>query len=489
MAFFLAIDLGTSSLKAALYDDSGYLHTASVESYPLSYPHTGWVEQSPQDWWRACCLACKRVLAENNVPIDAVCLSGQAPGCVPVNKQGEPLRPAIIWMDRRSAYQADRFKQNADLQQAAAQGLNTFDSYFGGFKWLWFQEKEPQLYRQTWKILQANGYIIHKLTGAAITDPGHAGICTPFYSDESGGWSETLCDMLQFDMGKLPDILPVTSVIGQVSRRAHDETHIPAGTPVIAGAPDFLCACLGAGVLDNQSAALMLGTAGNLMFPSASKIDHRMLNTRFVNGELISTGGVLAGGAVSWFCRLVNVNDPHILEEEASLVQPGSEGLLFLPYLLGERSPIWDPDARGVFIGLNSNHTRAHLYRAVLEGVAFSFLQMKEIMDEQGTRLVDVIAIDGGARSSLWRQILADTLQLPVRWRANNGGTALGCAFLAGIGSGTFDNFNQISRWLEPTVDIQPDENNAERYRLNYQAFLDLYSALKTQFKRLAERL
>ena len=486
MAFFLTIDLGTSSLKAALYNDSGYLLACSVESYLLSYPHTGWVEQSPEDWWNACCLACKRILAENKVTIRAVCVSGQAPACVPINLQGEPLRPAIIWMDRRSVSQADRFKLNQCLQQAAAQGLNTFDSYFGGFKWLWFQEYEPQLYRQTWKILQANGYLIHKLTGTVITDPGHAGICTPFFSDELGGWSETLCDMLQFDLDKLPDILPVTSVIGQVSRSSRDETLIPAGTPVIAGAPDFLCACLGAGVLDNQSAALMLGTAGNLMFPSAAKIDHRMLNTRFVNGDLISTGGVLAGGAISWFCKLVNVNDPRILEEEARQVQPGSEGLLFLPYLLGERSPIWDPNARGVFMGLNSSHTRAHLYRAVLEGVAFSFLQMKEIMAEQGICPADVIAIDGGARSSLWRQILADALQLPVRWRNNNAGTALGCAFLAGMGSGTFNDFSQILQWLEPTIDTLPDQNNAERYQLHYKAFLDLYAALKTQFKRLA---
>lgn len=489
MAFFLAIDLGTSSLKAALYDDSGHLHASSNESYPLSYPHSGWVEQSPEDWWHACCLACTRILAENKVVINAVCVSGQAPACVPVDRQGKPLRPAIIWMDRRAAPQADRFKQNPHLQKASAQGLNTFDSYFGGFKWLWFQENEPDLYRQTWKILQPNGYILHKLTGAVVTDAGHAGICTPFYSDSAGAWSETLCDLLQFDMEKLPDIQPFTSVIGQVSRSAFEETHIPAGTPVVAGAPDFLCSCLGAGVLDNQSAALMLGTAGNLMFPSAVKADHRMLNTRFVNDNLISTGGVLAGGAVSWFCNLVAVNDPNSLEEEAILVQPGSEGVVFLPYLVGQRSPIWDPDARGVFMGLNNRHTRAHLYRAVLEGVAFSFLQMKEIMAEQGTHLADVIVIDGGARSSLWRQILADSLGLPVRWRANNSGTALGCAYLANMGSGSVKNFTEISQWLEPTIDTLPNPNISDRYQQNYQVFSDLYPSLESHFKRLAERL
>jgi len=482
VAVYLAIDLGTSSIKTALIDEGGQFITACTESYPVTYPQPGWAEQSPEDWWQACCRASKKTLSDNTQKVSAVCISGQAPACVPIDHYGNPIRPAIIWMDRRAAPQAEQVNQGVGNQLDALQELNTFDSYFGGFKWLWFKDNEPEMYHETWKILQPNGFLIHKLTGEAVTDPGHAGLCTPFFSNDMCDWSEQACETLRFDREKLPQIAPFTAIIDQVSKAAQVETGIPAGTPVVAGAPDFLCACLGAGTFDRDSAALMLGTAGNLMFPAAAKADHRMLNTHYMTGGLISTGGVLAGEAINWFCRLVSVNDPVTLEDEACKLQPDADRLVFLPYLVGERSPIWNPDARGGFFGLNSSHSRAHLYRAVLEGVAFSFLQMKNIMSEQGVLVDEVIAINGGARSALWRQILADILGVKLRWRAKSAGTALGCAFLAGMGTGRFHTFDEIRSWMEPTIDSLPDNTRHDHYLEKYSSFLNIYASVKDLF-------
>jgi xylulokinase len=484
MSFYLVLDIGTSSTKAAVVDENGRVVIEKNSQTQVKQPHPNWAEQDPQNWWQAVCSLSQQILAQiGNPQLSAVCVSGQAPSCVPIDSKGNPLRPAILWHDRRAAPQADWLKEHWGAQE----GENTYDSYFGGIKWMWFRQNETDLYRQTWKILQANSYITYLLTGKAVMDPSQAGLCSPCFSLKTQGWNEVACENMGLLIEKLPDVFPSHQIIGEVTERAAQVSGIPVKTPVICGGGDFACACLGAGVENKGMAVMMLGTAGNLLVPAPLKTDPRLLNTIHVTGETLSLGGVMAGGVLTWFRELLQSNDPDlftILDDEAVKVPPGSEGLVFLPYLMGERTPIWDPEARGVFFGLAAHHRRGHLYRALLEGVAYSYRQMGAIVSETGTPLAALIAVNGGAKSLLWRQIFADVLGLPVCWRKHNAGTVSGAAYLAAMGVGDRKDLYQILDWCEPTIDTQPDLQNYSVYQDRFQVFSQLYGRVKDLYAR-----
>jgi xylulokinase len=484
----LSLDVGTGSLKASAYDLKGNLLAKASQEYPTHYPQPGWAQQDPQDWWDACCTACRSITSQKDIHISSITVSGQAPGCVPVDNSGSPLRRAILWLDRRSSPQVDWLNEHLGTEQAIQTGMNTLDSYFGGVKWLWFRQNEPDLYAKTWKILQANSFITLQLTGEAVIDPGHAGLCSPCSDVNSGKWSSAVCGLMELHMRKLPPIYPSTMVIGRVTSKASGITGLPAGTPVICGAPDYLCSFLGSGAPSAKTAAMMLGTAGNLMSLSPPKIDARLLNTLYMDGRVLSTGGVLAGSAVRWFGEMLRINAVDLyetLDNEAAQVEPGSGKLIFLPYLLGERSPIWDAHARGVYFGLSTVHHRGHLYRALLEGVAFAFRQLIDILAGNGSQIEEVIAINGGARSAVWRQIFADVLELPVRWRPSRDGTSLGGAYLAAMGNGIYGELSEIQNWMEPTIDTLPDRSHSRDYRRYYAIYASLYEKLKDSFRSL----
>ncbi len=488
IACFLVLDVGTSSFKASLYDTSGRLLAQEAEGYTYHSPKPGWAEQNPQDWWDACCAACRKISSRMVFHLLAVCVSGQAPGCVPLNAAGEPVRPAILWLDRRSTPQVEWLKENLGLQTVLDAGMNTLDSYFGGVKWLWYRQSEPENYAATWKIVQANGYIIYKLTGEVVSDPSHAGICSPCFDPVLGKWSQPVCDLMEIDIDRLPAIHPAANTAGWLTQSAAYATGLPAGTPVLCGAADFVCSHLGSGATGYAAASMMLGTAGNLMCLSSNRPDARMLNTVYFNEEIISTGGVLAGAAVRWLGDLLHL-EPHQvfgeLEGEAAAVEPGAEYLLFFPYLLGERSPIWDAEARGVYFGLSTRHTRGHLYRALLEGVAFGFRHLLDIFTENGAAIGEIRIMDGGANSRLWRQIIADVLQLPIRWMPGKDGTSLGAAALAASAVGVLDKLEDVTRWQEPPVDTMPDPAASAVYTHSYCIYRELYPRLKDLFPAL----
>lgn len=488
MAGYLSIDIGSTSTKVVFYRPDGALAGACSADYPIQYPRSGWAEQNPDDWWKAICQCCKKIMAETNgEEIYTISVSGQAPSCVPIDRQGKLLRPAILWLDRRAVPQVERLRRQIGMETAERISGNTLDGYFGGLKWAWFQENEAGLYHHTWKILQANSYASYRLTGEISIDPSEAGLCSPCFNLQSRQWDTTICGRMGLDVEKLPQIFPSNQVIGQVTPRASAETGLKPGIPVVCGGGDFACACLGAGVVNGGSAAMMLGTAGNLLIPDPPKTDPRLMNTVHVTGQNLSLGGVLAGGAVNWFRNMLGIDDPdlfHILDDEASRTPPGADGLVFLPYLMGERTPIWDPHARGVFIGLSTSHTRGHLHRAVLEGVAFAFRQMMEILTDTGAPIREVIAINGGAKSPLWRQIFADVMNVPVRWRPSSGGTSLGSAFLAAMSATNALSLNDLASWLEPTIDTFPNPSHLEKYQPQYEIFCGLYDRLKDCFPK-----
>jgi xylulokinase len=262
-------------------------------------------------------------------------------------------------------------------------------------------------------------------------------------------------------------------------------TGIPAGTPVAAGGGDFAFSCLGAGVFEPGEATVMLGTAGNLLVPDPAATDPRLINTIHVTGGMLSLGGVMAGGSVHWFKEMLRWerdNFYRIMEAEAADTPPGAAGLVFLPYLMGERTPIWDHKARGAFFGLSNIHQRGHLYRAVLEGVAFAFRGMLEIVMESGTQIEKITLTDGGAQSKLWRQIFADVLGRPVGWQPKSGGTALGAAITGALACGELSSPAAIKDWFQPTIDIHPDPRHTVVYNQHFQIFQALYPRLKNLY-------
>ena len=486
MSAFLAIDIGTSSAKLSAFADDGTLLASRATGYAIDVPRAGWAEQDPETWWDAVCVLAPQVMADlAGRRLAAISISGQTPLCVPIDAQGRPLRKAILWLDRRATAQADWLATTLGEERCRSVGLNRIDSYFGGPKWLWYLQSEPEQFARTWKIMQANGFIAFRLTGEATIDPSQAGLCSPCFDLAAGTWDAAICEEMGLPVGLLPDVRPSDAVIGSILPAAASATGLPVGTPVVCGGGDFACACLGAGVPTRGTAALMLGTAGNLMLPGVDNTDTRLLHTRHVTGEPLTFGGVMAGGNLTWFASLFDgAPDFHARADlEAADVPPGSEGLLYLPYLAGERTPVWDPEARGAFVGLTTRHGRAHMYRAVLEGVAFAFRQIADISGDSA--LTSIVAIDGGARSVLWREIFASMLRLPVYSGSERAGTALGAAYLAAMGVGAVSGFAQISRWVQAKHETAPDMAAARRYDDLYPAYQGLYGNLRPAFRAL----
>ena len=250
MSPYLVIDIGTSSAKAAIYRENGRKIASFNTTYAVSHPRLGSAEQDPLDWWTSAQHLCHQVLQViKPEEISCIAVSGQAPSCAPIEITGNPIRPAILWLDRRAQAQVDWLRDQIGESVVIDRCSNTIDSYYGGVKWLWFIQNEPDLYQRTWKIMQANSFIIHKLTGEAVTDPSHAGMCTPCFNLSKMDWDDEICQSMGIDTHKLPEIYPSAQIIGQVIAQAATVTGLKIGTPVVCGGGDFACACLGAGVV------------------------------------------------------------------------------------------------------------------------------------------------------------------------------------------------------------------------------------------------
>lgn len=489
MKTFLSIDIGTSSTKLTLVSGDGEFLATLSTPYKVDYPFQDWAEQDPSEWWGSVCKLTKKLVNDHECgQITAISVSGQAPSCLPIDVNGHPLRKAILWLDRRAIEQVDWLRDHVGEDRCRAASINRLDSYFGGVKWLWYRQNEPELYSQTWKIVQANGYVIYQLTGKVVIDPSQAGLCSPCFDQHEVDWNAPLCEQMGLSLEMLPEIHPSYEVVGYLSGRAAEETGLPKGIPVVCGGGDFACSCLSTGAAGKGEAALMLGTAGNLLFPGVVNNDPQLLHTVHLTGATLPFGGVLAGENLNWFAGLFDAHSPEFfkqLDNEAEKIPAGSDGLLFMPYLMGERTPIWDPQARGAFIGLSSRHTRAHLYRSVLEGVAFAFRQISEIAGFSQTSS-RIVAIDGGSRSPLWRSILASIIGVPILEGGERSGTGLGSAFLAAYGSGEMSSFDDINKWTTNGSLTEPEQSQFNRYNHLHAVYAGLYSRLKPIYPQLA---
>ncbi len=493
----VGVDIGTQSTKAALMSVDGRLLAQHAEAYAVDMPRPLWAQQAAQPWLDAVrrCIrgvvdAHRRNAGMADGAVRAVAISGLYGGSgIPVDDQLEPLHPCLIWMDRRAEAQVRWVREHVDL--AALQRItgNGVDSYYGFTKMMWLRDHEPEVWRRTWKLLPPNAWVIAKLTGEVAIDHSSAGNLGGVYDLSARGWSGEMLDRLELPRRLLPDrIVASHAVVGTLRAAEAPALGLPAGTPIVAGGIDAAVATLAAGAVRPGRHVAMLGTS---MCWGTVRDGHEggagLITMPHVAGALdrvYTFGGALTAGAAEVWARQAlwdggAVPEPAALEREAAALPAGADGLLFLPYLMGERSPVWDARASASFLGLGLRHRRIHLYRAVLEGVAFalqhniaSALASTDGLDEE------LIVVGGAARSDLWMQIVADVTGRPVRTLAEDVEATQGAAMLAAHGVGLVDEDAMARGWVQPVPRAMPDPTRRAVYASVYEQYVAAYPAL-----------
>lgn len=505
MKYLLGIDLGTSGTKAVLFDENGLVVSSSTAEYELIQPQNGWAEQRPDDWWDAAVCTIKDVMADGSInPADiaGIGISGQMHGLVMLNDAGAPLRNAILWCDGRTTKQCAEITERVGRERLIEITANPALAGFTAGKILWLRENEPELYQECRQMMLPKDYLRYKLTGVYATEVSDAS-GTNLLDVPGRCWSEEILEKLEIDKALLPPVYESVDVVGKVTQSAAELTGLATGTLVVGGAGDNAAAAVGTGVVESGKAFTTIGTSGVVFAHSDSiTIDPAGRVHTFcaaVPGSWAVMSCTLAAGmSLKWFrdnfCseeKLSAANqgiDPYILMDRAAADIPiGADRLLYLPYLMGERSPLLDESARGVFFGLSGIHTKAHLLRAVMEGVIYSQRQCLDVLHSMGVTPEQMLACGGGGTSPLWRQMMADIYGCPVTTVKNNGGPALGAAILAGVGAGLYPSVAEGCRRIIAVQSTQqPDDGATVRYQPLYQLYTRLYPALKDNFAMLA---
>ncbi|HUV89744.1 MAG TPA: xylulokinase [Anaerolineae bacterium] len=500
-SYILAHDLGTTGNKASLFDEQGHPVASAFASYETAYPCPGWAEQDARDWWRAVRDSTRTLLASSTVApgdVAVVCFSGMMNGALAVDAAGAPLRTAIIWADQRATAEEKLLAQRCGMEQLYRRTGHRASASYTAAKVLWIQRHQPDLYACTHQVLQAKDYAAYKMSGVFATDYSDAS-STNLFDLARRTWAVDIIEAVGLDPRILPPVYPSSTVIGQVTAQAAAETGLLAGTPVVIGGGDGACATVGAGSVDPGDAYNYVGSSSWIAVTAAEPLyDPQMRTFTFAHLDprlYFPTGSMQsAGGAYDWFERLLRGAGEARLYDEmgaaAATVEPGARGLLFLPYLIGERSPHWNPLARGAFVGLTMAHGRAEMARAVLEGVAFNLKSILDAFLEQGAPIQAMRLIGGGARSALWRQILADVYGLPIlRPALVTEATSLGAAIAGGVGVGLFPDF-RVARTIVAVEEAErPDPAHTERYAALYDLFRRTYTALEPIFNQLEDHL
>ena len=501
MSFLLGLDLGTSGVKALITDEKAEkIVTATVE-YPLLTPKVNWAEQEPSDWWNGTVEAIKQVLSKSSADpqdIKGIGLSGQMHGLVALDKEHKVLRPSIIWCDQRTKKQCQYITDTIGAERLIELVSNPALTGFTAGKLIWVRENEPDIYDKIYKILLPKDYIRFCLTGEFATEVSDAS-GTNFLNVKERKWSRELLDGLDIDIDILPECFESSVVSGKVNAKASRETGLPVGTPIVGGGGDQASQAVGTGIIREGLISSTVGTSGVVF--AASDEHHldpaRTLHTfcHAVKGKWHLMGVMLsAGGSLRWL-RDTLFNDikaeaasrgvdPYILmEEKADKVPIGSEGLIFLPYLTGERAPYADPNAKGVFFGLTLRHTDGHFIRSVLEGVAFGLRDSLEVIRSQNISIEEIRGSGGGAKSPFWLQIQADINNSPMTTINVTDGGALGVALLAGEGTGVYSSLEDAcNAIIKVKSSTEPNKENFEKYNEYYAIYRSLYPALKDRF-------
>ena len=487
MALLLGVDVSTTATKALLIDEEGAVVAVGMTPHRLSTPHPLWSEQDPEQWWTATQQSIRQALDQSGASPDdvaAVGLTGQMHGLVMLDAQGQVLRPAILWNDGRASMECDRIRTRFGLERLVAITGNDAFAGFTAPKLLWVREHEPEVYAQTAQVLLPKDYVRYRLTGAFATDKAGAG-GTLLLDLARRDWADAVLDALDIPRAWLPDTFEGPAITGHLTAEAASATGLLAATPVVAGGGDQAAQVVGVGAVRPDVWALTLGTSGVVFAPCEAPVTqpqgrvhafpHAVPDRWHLMGVMLS-----AAGSLRWYHdTLASALDYETLLDEAASVPPGSEGLFFLPYLTGERTPHADPHVRGAFIGLTPRHTRGYLTRAVLEGVAFGLRDNFRLLQEVGLPAPRQVRVSGGGtQSPLWRQMLADVLDVELVSVQTAEGAAYGAALLAGVGAGLWATVEAACDQTVATHQATtPDD--AARYEAAYAQFRALYPMLQ----------
>lgn len=506
MEYVIGIDLGTSGTKTVLFDREGTVIAGDTVEYPMYQEKNGWAEQEPLDWWNATCVTLKNVITKSGVSgadIKGIGISGQMHGLVMLDEGGTILRRSIIWCDQRTAAECEEITGRVGAERLIEITANPALTGFTASKILWVRNNEPDTYRRCAHILLPKDYVRYMLTGDFATE----------VSDASGmqlldvpkrQWSDEVLEKLEIDWALLPKVYESPEVTGVISDEAARLTGLLPGTLVVGGAGDNAAAAVGTGVVVDGKAFTTIGTSGVVYAHTDQiSIDPKGRVHTFccaVPGAWHVMGVTQGAGlSLKWyrdnFCTSemetaagMGVDPYYLMDQQAARSPIGCNKLVYLPYLMGERTPHLDPDCRGVFFGLSAMHTKYDLLRAVMEGVTFSQRDSMEILRGMGVSTQEMLACGGGGTSPLWRQMLADAYNCPVKTVKSKEGPALGVAILAGVGAGLYPSVQAACEsMIQLNPEQQPIAENVPVYEGYYQVYKNLYPALQQNYKELAK--
>jgi xylulokinase len=503
--YILAHDLGTTGNKASLYDGDGRLLGSAFFGYGTEFAHVGWAEQNPEDWWQAVCTTTRQLLADTGArgnEIACIVFSGQMMAAVPLDRNARPLRSSIIWADQRSVPQQERVAERIAPEAVYRSTGHRLSSSYSLTKMLWIRDHQPDIYRATYKFMHAKDAMVARLTGRFVTEPSDASSMN-LYDLDSGAWSAPIIQAAGLDADKLPEIVPSTAVVGGVLPGVAEEVGVAAGTPVVAGGGDGSCAAVGAGVVAEGSAYNYVGSSSWIAIASPKPIYDPQLKTftfaHLVPGMMMPTGTMQAAGASYQWARdqfgaleveaakSLKVSAYELMNLSADTSVPGAHNLLFLPYLLGERSPRWNPKARGAFIGLTIRHTHADILRAVLEGITFNLRVILDAFTSQGAHIGAMRVIGGGARGRFWNQVMADIYGIPLqRLSVLEEATSMGAAIAGGVGIGLYKDWSISAQMNAIAETFTPRADAVRTYTRLYPIFEASYHALAPIYDLMA---
>ena len=490
----IAHDLGTSGDKASLHAADGSLLAAHTERYATEFGAGGRAEQDPGAWWAAFCAATRALLAGTGARPDevaCVAMSGQMMGVVLVDERDEALRPALIWADTRARAEAGVLIERIGAQRGYALLGHPLDPTYCLAKWMWLRHHEPEAWARTTGLLVAKDYLTLRLTGRRCIDPSDAA-GTNAWDQGAGAWSDEMLAAGGIDPALLPEVMPSATIAGGLRPGAASACGLQEGTPVVIGGGDGACAALGAGLVSGDVAAnATIGSSAWISIASERPLrdpERRVVTfDHVIPGRFVPLGAMqAAGAALEWVATTLGVGGPDglaALVAAAGEVEAAGEGLFFLPYLLGERAPLWDAQVRGTFVGLSRHHRPEHLMRAALEGVAFNLRGTLQALVEIGGPVGAIDAVGGGARSDAWLRIMADTWGLPVRRRTIvDEANSLGAAVVGGMAVGLIDDWSAARALSSIEASFEPDPARHDAARADHERFTDLYRRLRTWF-------
>ena len=483
---YIGVDLGTSAVKLLLMNEAGHIEKIVSREYPLSFPHSGWSEQNPYDWYDKTVDGLKELLSEcDKSQVDGISFGGQMHGLVTLDVQDEVVRPAILWNDGRTTEETAYFNEQIGRDRLTEYTANIAFAGFTAPKILWMQKNEPDLWVKVKKIMLPKDYLAYRLSGTFCTD----------YSDASGMllmdvknkcWSKEMMEICHVSREQLPDLYESFEVVGTLKKEIASELGVSETVKVIAGAGDNAAAAVGTGTVGANHCNLSLGTSGTL-FVSSDKFgvdEHNALHSfAHADGGYHLMGCMLSAASCNkwWMDEILKTKD--YAGEQKGIQTLGENQVFYLPYLMGERSPHNNPNARAMFVGMSMDTTREDMTLAVLEGVAFGLRDSLEVARSLGIRIDSSRICGGGAKSPLWRQIIAAVMNVKLEIIESEEGPGYGAAILAAVGCGTFESVERACEKLVKVVDtVEPDPELVQKYEEKYQKFKQLYPIMKNWF-------